>query len=439
MRRSVAATAASVVVILSAPAFAAPTDPGAAADAYGLFVNATLPLNVAVNDGPRSRASQEYPPQAAEPSEAELFSVGQVPSGGALVESIGVLQSFAGANSQPIAVAAAEATGVELINQAGTPLITADVLRAVSTTDCTAPPSAAGTDFVNVRVAGFTDPIPTPEPNTVLLPQVFDPLGIRVILNEQRQAADGRGLVVNAIHITSVADPTIPALFTGDIVVAHAMSTVSCPNGAPSTGDQNSVFIVKNADKARAKPGETVTYTANIQNRSDEPCDVHQVIEHLPVAFDFGSTSGALGTTATTVARPGGGTDVVIEPVGVTIAPDASVTKTYVVTVNDAAVPGTYFNNVEIYCSDLGNWVKGLDAPVEVFTEDEPVEKPECDDGTDNDGDGKVDFPADPGCVSLTDDDESDQLPRTGGPEDLSGPAALLIVAAWVARRKATA
>ncbi len=32
---------------------------------------------------------------------------------------------------------------------------------------------------------------------------------------------------------------------------------------------------------------------------------------------------------------------------------------------------------------------------------------PQCSDGKDNDGDGKVDYPADPGCVSTNDNDET--------------------------------
>ncbi len=34
--------------------------------------------------------------------------------------------------------------------------------------------------------------------------------------------------------------------------------------------------------------------------------------------------------------------------------------------------------------------------------------KPQCSDGVDNDGDGKIDFPADPGCSSAADNDETD-------------------------------
>jgi acid phosphatase type 7 len=41
---------------------------------------------------------------------------------------------------------------------------------------------------------------------------------------------------------------------------------------------------------------------------------------------------------------------------------------------------------------------------------------PACSDGTDNDGDGKVDYPADPGCTGTGDTDEADPAPPIGGP-----------------------
>ena len=41
-------------------------------------------------------------------------------------------------------------------------------------------------------------------------------------------------------------------------------------------------------------------------------------------------------------------------------------------------------------------------------SESRAVRKAQCSDGIDNDGDGKIDFPNDPGCSSATDDDETD-------------------------------
>jgi len=434
--RAGAAVLASAALLLAVPAYAqTSTAPASAAEAYGLDVDVTLsPLGVPVDVGPLAHATQEYPPQAPEIAEDEVLSTGQIPAGGAVVENIGVLNAAAGANGQPLAAALAQATNVELINQGGTPLITADLIVAASTTDCTNPPSAEGTEFVNLRVAGVEDPIPNPEPNTVLLPEVFTPLGIRVVLNEQHMAADGRGLVVNAIHIYQ-ATGVVPALFTGDVIVSHAMSTVNCPNGAPSTGIGNPIFITKNADKATVKRGETVTYTATVTNTADEACLVNQFIDHLPVAFEYTSTSGSFGTVAEAVDRPGGGQDVVIKPEGMTIPVDGSVTQTFVVKVKDDAAPATYFNNVELLCGNLGNWVKGLDAPVRVVVDTVTPPAPQCSDTKDNDGDGKVDYPNDPGCASPQDNDETDTLPRTGVPGVLAGVAVLAAAGALVLRR----
>lgn len=40
-----------------------------------------------------------------------------------------------------------------------------------------------------------------------------------------------------------------------------------------------------------------------------------------------------------------------------------------------------------------------------------PPTSPACSDGADNDGDGKIDYPADPGCTSASDTDETDTTP----------------------------
>jgi hypothetical protein len=45
------------------------------------------------------------------------------------------------------------------------------------------------------------------------------------------------------------------------------------------------------------------------------------------------------------------------------------------------------------------------------FCANRPVPKPACGDGKDNDGDGKADYPADPGCGSADDQDETDPAP----------------------------
>ncbi len=45
----------------------------------------------------------------------------------------------------------------------------------------------------------------------------------------------------------------------------------------------------------------------------------------------------------------------------------------------------------------------------------ETCEKPQCSDGEDSDGDGLVDFPEEPGCTDLVDNDETDSCPNGAG------------------------
>lgn len=436
-RPAVALAAVTVAAFSALPAHAAlPNGPAASADAYGLLVDVRLlPTKTRVEQGPVARATQDYPVGAPAPAEAQVLEAGPVPGDGALVDHVGVLTSIAGANGLPNAVASAEVAGVSLLKQGGVPMITATAVRAQASADCVNNPNATGTTFANLKVAGQTID-QTPAPNTVIDLQVA-----KVILNEQRPAFDGRGIVVNAIHIvsTTTGDP----LFRGDIIVAHAMSTVNCTNGAGSTGSSNVLKMVKDATPSVATPGTQVTYDARVTNTATQPCLVNQFIEHLAPAFEFVSTSGDFGTALDDTAnRTGGGTDLILGN-GKTIAAGATFTQTFVVRVRDGATPGIYYNNLEILCANLGNFVKGLDAPVQVtdrISTPRPQPKPECSDAKDNDGDGLIDYPKDPGCLSPNDDDETnrdDPLPRTGAEDSLFLYGGLALVAMSVLTRRA--
>lgn len=434
LHQAAALAAATFAFLTAVPAHALPSGPAASADAYGLLVDVKLlPTKTPLKQGPISRASQDYPVGAQAPAEAQVTQFGPLPADGSLVNHVGVLSSIAGANAAPLAVASSEVAGVKLLGGGDNAMITADLVRAQANTDCVNSPNATGTTFVNLKINGT--PIEnTPAPNTVIDLQVA-----KVILNEQRPAFDGRGIVVNAIHVISTT--TGDALFRGDIVVSHAMSTVSCPNGAGSTGGSNVLKLVKDATPSIAKAGTQVTYDATVTNSSSQPCLVTQFIEHLAPAFEFVSTTGDFGTSLDSqVQRASGGSDLILGN-GVTIPASGMAKQTFVVKVRDGAVPGVYYNNLEIYCANLGNYVKGLDAPVQVTGDNTPVAqpKPECSDGKDNDGDGKIDYPADPGCLSPNDDSETnrnDDLPRTGHEERLFlWAGACLVALAYGTRR----
>jgi uncharacterized repeat protein (TIGR01451 family) len=438
------ATAAAVTVALAtftpAHAVTIPSGPAGSADAYGLLVDTELVnTSVPVVFGPRARATQDYPPGATSPAEANELAAGPLPADSSLVDHVGVMDSIAGANGLPNAVASASVADVSLLGAGNNAKITADLLVAQANTDCVNAPNATGTQFVNLVVNG-TPVSNTPAPNTTILIPPVGPTVAIVIVNEQVPANDGRGIVVNALHVvsTTAGDP----LFRGDVIVSHAMSTVHCTNGAGSTGSTNTVTMTKSATPSTAMAGDTVTYDAAVTNHGSTACLVNAFVEHLSPAFDFTATSGDFGTSLDkTLARPGGGNDLYLGN-GKTLAAGATFHQQFVVTVKSGTAPGVYYNNLELLCANIGEFVKGLDAPVRVVDEVTPVDdtpKPQCSDGKDNDGDGKVDFGTDPGCTSLQDDDERDtasQLPRTGGGDAffLLGGTVLIALAAGTRR-----
>jgi hypothetical protein len=54
-------------------------------------------------------------------------------------------------------------------------------------------------------------------------------------------------------------------------------------------------------------------------------------------------------------------------------------------------------------------------------SDDNEADNPQCSDGRDNDGDGKIDYPADPGCSSATDNSEANARPACSDGRDNDG------------------
>jgi hypothetical protein len=73
------------------------------------------------------------------------------------------------------------------------------------------------------------------------------------------------------------------------------------------------------------------------------------------------------------------------------------------------------YTNLEEFIHTLSCQAEGLGSPSCLS-----VPSPECSDGADNDGDTLIDFPDDPGCSSLTDDDETDPV-QLCSPADSNG------------------
>jgi uncharacterized repeat protein (TIGR01451 family) len=309
-----------------------------------------------------------------------------------------------------VSSAAAQTVGLKALFNGAAPTITADVIRAQANSDCTKAPNAAGSLFQNLTIAGqaIPDALALNQPNR----RIDIPGLATVIVNEQHPSADGRGIVVNGLHVIG-ASP----LLRGDLIISHAVSGVVCPNGKGSeftdplkTPD---IKFGKDANPSTAHAGDTVTYTSTVRNTSTADCDVLSYWDHLDPAFDIVSTDGAFGKVFTTPApkRADGGTDVILKPTTLVIGAGKSVTQTFVVKLKADVKPGTYYNNLELFCAVNGDFASGPLAPVTVPA---PVVAP----------------PPPPPAAPAP-----EQLPRTGGAPLFAAAGLLLVVGVAGVRR----
>jgi uncharacterized repeat protein (TIGR01451 family) len=420
-RKLLAASAAGAMTLLvvgAAPASAADPAPGGFADANGIIVRLTaltaIPIpgpfgGLPIDPNTFASSSQSCPPTAAKSDPHELLNVGAEPA--AAANTIDT-DAMAKCNvSDAVAAAAAQTEGLKALFNGAVPVITADVIRAQSNSDCTKAPNGAGSLFVGLSIGGQAIPADVP-PNTTI---PLGPIG-SVIVNEQHPSANGRGFVVNGLHVIG-AGP----LLRGDLIVSHAVSGVSCPGPAKecvkASPDCPDFVFEKNADPSTAEAGQTVTYTSKVTNIGTSDCDVLSFYDHLDPAFDIVSTDGAFGKVFTTPApkRSNGGTDVILVPSGLIIGAGKSVAQTFVVTLKADVKPGTYYNNLELFCAVNGDFASGPLAPVTVPAPAPPVVAP----------------PPPPAAAP-------EQLPRTGGAPLVAAAGVLLLLGAAGIRRAAT-
>jgi hypothetical protein len=105
-----------------------------------------------------------------------------------------------------------------------------------------------------------------------------------------------------------------------------------------------------------------------------------------------------------------------------TVTYSATKAGTYylVVDAKDAATAGAYKVNVRYLtgegetCAGADDCGPGLLCRVPAGQTTKVCAKPVCEDGLDDDSDGKIDYPNDPGCANKTDDTENDSCPGAG-------------------------
>ncbi len=407
------------VVVTSTPATAATVPAGGFADAYGLSIDTTLLQgNVPVKVGPLAPVASSCPPVGGSKT-AQLLQAGD-----AQVAKAAVLNTGAGTDcGAKKSLASAQVTDINALGVAAPIAIHADAITSTAAVGCATAPTGS-TVVTNLTVGGTVVPLPTTiPPNTDLLPQVFGPLGLRIILNEQHPASSGRGLVVNGLHIIGSNTGVIPVgggVLRGDVVISHAVAGVVCPGGPGGTNGslpKPDISFTKVATPSSIKAGATVTYTATVTNTSTTGCEVLRFIEHVAPPFDLVSSAGAFGTKldAPAPVRTDGGVDAVLRPTGVVIGAGKSVTQTFTVKAKDSAAPGTYYDSLEIYCGPNGDFVSGPLAPVTITA---VVATPP-----------RVNRP-------VTVVSGPPQLPRTGGAPLAAGAACLVLAAAFGLRRR---
>jgi len=125
---------------------------------------------------------------------------------------------------------------------------------------------------------------------------------------------------------------------------------------------------------------------------------------------DGGATGHASKITATNL--PGGNYVVAVDTYNTT-APDTFVINVHgTIAVGASCEPNVTLNGA-LTCPTTNPCTGAVGSRICRFSQ--------CGDGIDNDGDGKIDFPAEPGCSSALDDDESDTCPGAGCPQCADG------------------
>lgn len=209
---------------------------------------------------------------------------------------------------------------------------------------------------------------------------------------ETERSTDSNGQVTIGIDVT----PTKGSDGTGQVTITAFYETTD--NDDPDSGEPQDT--------------STKTWTAPNDNR-------------IGCSPDTSTKQVDTNHTITCVVTAANGDPVAGETVTFTTSGVGTISKTSDVTdaqgrattVATSSEPGT--QTVTGTISDTASCQQGTCSDsVTVKWQAEPPPTTECNDGVDNDGDGKIDYPDDPGCTSPEDDSEDSE----GGPVVTTGP-----------------
>lgn len=338
-------------------------------DAYGVSVETDMLNGMAevVRAGPVPEVRVEMPPQADE-EVATLAQVGPVPATGELVGYVRNLRVRAGGElSAGSAHAVAETEAVELLDGA----ITADALRAVSTTTCpqagTPEEASDGSAFANLVIGG-QEIDATPPPNTTISLSQGGQGIAEVVVREVVPDDDALGWTVRALRVSTL-DP-VTGLVNAEIIVGEAHSSLVCTGeiSPPADEDRPDLRIDKEPSIDSAQPGETLSYDISVANTAEHACTIWRVTDHLPRGFTFVEAGGDFAEADANVE----GRSVHLRNLsGWTLEPGETLDGTITVRISSRTPAGTYFDDVEVR-SSCGSARTGPTAPVTVGNGDIP-------------------------------------------------------------------
>lgn len=203
-------------------------------------------------------------------------------------------------------------------------------------------------------------------------------------------------------YIVATSTNCAGTLAIGDVKTCTLTNTYST-----STAD---VSLTKAVNVTSPVPGATVTFTLTATNSGPNAASDVSVTDLLPSGLTYISDDAT--TTGSTYATSTG-----VWTIG-SLANGSSTALHLIASVN-SGTGGQTIQNVATIRSDEPDSDTGDNTGIVTITPSSPSSggggggSVQCSDGTDNDGDGKIDYPNDPGCASSGDDNETD--PSSGG------------------------